>query len=97
MAKFDTSVEVAPYGVTREGIKLIGICELFEAMRPEFFTEPWANRPSYDEQTEAVKEWCEKHGASYYSACRENFFPTIYGVKIAQEEGNTLLVCEDLS
>lgn len=73
---------------SRDGIDIFNVCDLID----------WDQDQALDDDlfSARLKEFQAEKGASYYSACREDF--SIYeAVELAKAEGKSAVVVEDLS
>ena len=52
--------------------------------------------PYSKEGFDLFKSWLKEQGATYYAACKEDFFLT-HGVQKALDEGNTIVYAENMS
>jgi hypothetical protein len=76
------------------GVAVINVCRLLDRL----FGSDRYDRPrvSYEEESEAIRNWLHVTGAHYYAAPREDF-NEYTAVRQAQEAGKTAVVVEDMS
>lgn len=87
--------QMAP--ITRAGppaITVVPCSALLDALFGEAWYKPGG--PSYDEQSELVRAWCDLHDSHYYAADREDF-SLWRAVQEARAKGKLCVVTEDLS
>ena len=72
-----------------DGVEIIDLYDLSQ-------DQGWEDLPTYEEECEALRKWCEENNASYYGATSEEFF-LWKAVDLAQEEGKPRVVVDNLS
>ena len=78
---------------TYDGVKVIGICALIDALVPDY----WGNvNYTYKEINKVITKWCEENDSHYYADVREHFWVG-HGVSEAKEAGRSVVIVEDLS
>jgi len=77
-----------------DGIKVVGICALIDALFPDYFENSLDY--TYAAVSDAVMKWCEENDSAYYADVREEFWVG-HGISEAKEAGKSVVVVEDLS
>ena len=79
-----------------EGITFINVVDYLDAAYgSEYYTDP-ASRPSYDEVSNNMLQWCLDNDVHYYGAERENFL-FFTAAEQAIKRGKKIVLFEDFS
>lgn len=87
------NLALAPMDVHRynddPAVEVYNICTFIDHIDPTYSVP-------YEEMTKYLMEWCKINKCSYYAAPREDF-SYYHAMKLANSEGNTKVMVEDLS
>lgn len=82
--------------IKSEDVKVVSKCDLLEELIPGYWEEGKYIHYDYETTCKMVDEWANKHNAYVYERCKEDFY--IYEAQeLAAEEGNTIVVVDNLS
>jgi len=85
-----------PYNIGCEHVTFINIVHYMKARYGEDYYSDFAGRPSYEQTSKELMEWCEENNVHYYGECRENFYFTNAGEE-AIKAGKKVVLYEDFS
>jgi hypothetical protein len=77
-------------------MKTIGMCTLLENIFPGFWDNQLYLQMTYDQQCEAVAEWCQANNYFLYERAKESFFE-YEGIQMANAGGYAGVVFSNLS
>ena len=85
-----------PTNLGCEGITFINVVDYLDAAYgSEYYTDP-SSRPSYDEVSDNMLQWCLDNDVHYYGAERENFL-FFTAAEQAIKRGKKIVLFEDFS
>ena len=85
-----------PYNIGCEHITFINVVHYMEARYGEDYYFNFMTRPSYEQTSKEMMEWCTDNGVYYYGESRENFYFTNAGEE-AMKAGCKVVLFEDFS